>query len=173
MPRLESLPLPRPRTLLVVLGGPALVGACLGLPFGLRALATEAALVPAIVLGLAALMIPALYIGSSLLGIAPPAASVALAVGHALRVMGVALCGLTPPAAFLLATSCTPTVARLLAALVLGGAAICALRLLYHSMFVSRGTHLKVLPLFTAWAFVTGAIGARLLLGTLPQGVTP
>jgi hypothetical protein len=165
--------LPRPTTLLVVLGGPALTGACLGLPFGGRTMLTEAALVPAIILGLTALMAPALSIGATLLGVAPPAAAVGRAVGHALRVLGTALLGLAPPAAFLLATALSPGLARVIAALVLVGAALCALRLLYGSMFASRGTGARALPLFAAWALVCGAIGGRLLMGTLPAGGTP
>jgi hypothetical protein len=150
-----------PLAVLLTVGGPVAVGAALGLPFGAKALLTEAAVVPAVVLGLTLLMVPALYIGTSLLGVAPPA-------GCALRASGTVLLGLAPPTAFLLATTTDPRVVKLLAVAVVAGSVLCGLRILYLSMFHSRGTHLRALPVFVAWAFVCGAIGARLLTSTLP-----
>ena len=157
-----------PMAVLVTVGGPVAVGAALGLPFGPRALLTEAAVVPAVVLGLTLLMLPALYIGTSLLGVAPPVGAAVTTVGCALRASGTVLLGLAPPTAFLLATTTDPRVVRLLALVVVAASVLCGLRILYLSMFHSRGTHLRALPVFVAWAFVCGAIGARLLTSTLP-----
>jgi hypothetical protein len=157
-----------PLAVLVTVAGPVAVGAALGLPFGPRALLTEAAVVPAVVLGLTLLMVPALYIGTSLLGVAPPAASAVTTVGYALKASGTVLLGLAAPTAFLLATTSDPRVVRFLAVVVVAASVLCGLRILYLSMFHSRGTHLRALPVFVAWAFVCGAIGARLLTSTLP-----
>jgi len=157
-----------PMAVLVTVGGPVAVGAALGLPFGPRALLIEAAVVPAVVLGLTLLMLPALYIGTSLLGVAPPAGATVTTVGCALRASGTVLLGLAAPTAFLLATTTDPRLVRLLAVVVVAASVLCGLRILYLSMFHSRGTHLRALPVFVAWAFVCGAIGARLLTSTLP-----
>jgi len=129
-----------PSSLLRTIGGPIALGAALGLPAGAGGLLRQAATLPGIVLGLTLLMAPALYIGSSLLGLAPPAADALRAAGRALRACGTLLLGLAPATAFLLATaSDARSVALGLGGAVLASGALCGLRLLFGGLYVDRG----------------------------------
>lgn len=156
--------LPRPSAAIVALAGPALAGAVLNLPFGPVRLAAGAALLPAILLGVTLVMVPALYIGATLLGAAPPVDTVAVAAARGLRACGILLLGLCAPSAFLLATAHGRVGTALLTLAVVGGGAAVALRTLYRDVFPDAAARRKILPLFVAWTAVTIAIGCHFVI---------
>ena len=162
----------RARDTLVAIGAPALVGACLGIPFGAAALAQTALALPAIFVGVGLLMTPALYIAAAFLGAAPSASEVAAAAGSTLKNAGVILLGLTPALAFLVATTNRPGTVLLLAHGVVGLTAVLALGMLFRRLFrrpdgAAACGKLRVSALFLAWSAVTLGLGWRMLLSTL------
>jgi hypothetical protein len=150
---------PVPLGALCALGGPIAIGAIAGMQSGPFAVAHDAVAAPAIVLGVTALMIPALYIATAFAGIAPPARGFTAGVGEGLRACGVALLGLVAPAAFLAATARSAEAAAALGAGSLVAAVLVGLRALYIRLF-DRGEVVHRM-IFAAWS------GLALLLGAL------
>lgn len=142
---------------LAALGGPTVVGASLA--FLGSGSAEDVLRVPAVMLGAAALMLPALYIGAALGGFAPSPSRLLQAALEALGAAGLLLLGLAPALAFLLATSTSALVrAQLAPATALLGA-LFGLGVLSRALFTGG---VKARLLFTLWAMVTLTIGARL-----------
>ena len=159
------------RTALLALGGPALLGAALGMPFGLSRLLSEAAIVPAIVVGLSVFMIPALYIATTLIGAAPSADQVGASAASSLRAGGTLLVGLAPATLFLIATSQTRAMVWVLGFLVLAAAMVASLRILFSDLFTAQAARVRALPVFLIWALVSFGLGA-LLFGRSLQRVS-
>ena len=151
------------------LTGTIAIGAVLGLG-GVRGVAHTgaldvvhaAAVLPAILLGVTAAMIPALYIATSLTGAAPPARQVGAAIGRAFRACGLAFFGLLAPVAFLLATSDSHRIAPLLGALVISVGVFSGLRVLFDDLFGQLLSKASVRLVFVIWAAVSLAIGASM-----------
>src|SRR5207302_7618200 len=93
------------KPLALALAGPLAAGAVLGLPGGASAVAGRGLGITAVLLGVAALTAPMLYVGVSLAGVAPAAATWLKGGRRAAIACGTLLLGVTPPLAFLLATS--------------------------------------------------------------------
>lgn len=157
---------PRSTTMLASVGGPLILGAVIGLPFGTQSVLRQSVTLPLIVLGLALLMAPALYIGLSLVGAAPPATQVVRSVGRGLRAKGIVLAGLAPAAAFLVTTASHVIVTYALATLVLAGAALVGMRRVYRELFPDGASLARATALFVAWAVVSLLLGAQLLFST-------
>lgn len=155
-----------PRSLALGIGGPAVIGAALGLAEGPAGLAARAAELPAIVLCIGLVMLPALYIGAAFLGLSPEPKAVAAAARDSIAAVGTVLLGLAPALAFLVAASTRPPAARLLGWLVLGAAALIGVRALYVRLF--ERVEARAFVLFAAWSAVGLGIGARLLVEVLP-----
>ena|SRR5579859_1345822 len=150
----------------LALAGPLVAGAVLGVPGGLAAVGTRSVGLVALVLGVSALTAPALYVGATLLQVAPEAGSWVGAGRRALASQGILLLGLTGPLLFLLATSSDPGgLVPLLGALAVGGAGLAAMRALFQRVFPARP--LRSVVLFTAWGLIASAIGRHLLLKLL------
>jgi len=156
-----------PRTALVAIGGPALIGLAIGLPFGTRALLTQAAVAPAIVIGVSVFMVPALYIGTTLVGAAPPAQRVASSSASALHGAGMLLLGLAPAALFLIATSQTHAVAWVIGLIALGAGALIFLRTLFLELFETTAARMRGLPVFLLWSAICLGLGASLVIRSL------
>lgn len=148
------------------LAGALVVGLVLGLPESPLSMAAHAVSVPAIVLGIAALMLPPLYIASTTLGRAAPASQFAESSSLALGDAGLVLLGFAPPLAFLVATSSLSATVWLLGNAVLGLAALIAVRSLYYSLFF-RSEGRRAMPLYLLWLVVTFAIAEHLFMATL------
>ena len=157
------------RTALLALAGPALLGAALGMPFGLPRLLSEAALVTAIVVGLSVFMIPALYIAATLVGAAPSVDQVGASAASALRAGGTLLLGLAPATLFLIATSQTRLTVWILGFLVLAVSMIASLRILFSDLFTTPAARLRALPVFLIWSIVSLGLGAHLFERTLQR----
>jgi len=153
---------------LLAAAGPACAGAAIGAPFGLAQAATEAALLPAVIVGVAAATFPALYVGLSLFRCAPPTRELVAAGGRALGATGMLLLGLTPALLFLLLTADEP--ARVLALCAIPAVAISAvlgLRALFSSIVENWRQRLLLLPLTAVWSTVVLGLGAYFFLQPL------
>jgi hypothetical protein len=151
----------RATSALLMVGGPALIGVCAGSPLGVAAALRQGAAVPAVVLGISAMMIPALYIGASFVGAAPSARRMWRATTGTLRDIGSVSLGLAPALAVLIATAQDPSVATAFGALTMAAAAVLGLRALYLRLFAGQRRGLWALPLYTIWALVSLGIGWR------------
>ena len=150
----------RPVDALLAAGGPMAVGAALGMIRGPLAVLPSVLAMPAVLAGVAAVMIPALYIGAALAGVAPPARDVAGAVARAFRACGVVMLGLTAPALFLLAT--THALATPLGGAVLAAGVLAGLRVLFGDLFAAPSP--LVACAFGAWSLVAMALGTHLYI---------
>jgi hypothetical protein len=117
---------------------------------------------PAIVLGVTAVTVPALYIATAATGSAPSAERMASAVGRALAAIGLVLLGLATPVWFLVATSSEMFTAVALGSATLAAAALFGLAALYRTLFTGQVPSLVRDGLFLTWALVALVIGARL-----------
>ena len=157
--------LPRgPLTHLSAVAGPMLVGACLHLQAGAMAMLEGAVRLPAIMIGVAVLMAPALYIGSAFLGVAPSARETATTLAAALGDAGLVLVGTAPALAFLIATSTGQAAGLLLGHLVVFVAVVLALRTLWRRLFSEAPHRARALALFFGWTIVAFGIAERLVL---------
>lgn len=86
--------------------------------------------VPAVTFGIPALTAPALYVGITLVGEAPPLTAVARAIGRALVALAIVQLGLAVPAGFLVATASPATAHAIVAFAVALASAVAVLRLL-------------------------------------------
>lgn len=150
----------------IVALGPVVVGACLALGHGHTL--ESSARVPVVFVMVAAMMVPALYIGAAMLGVAPSASRVAEGVGAAFRSASVAFLGFAPAVAFLVATeSADQSMGFLGQGVVLVGALL-AMRTLYRVVFGGDArpdpiaAKTKVVALFAVWALVSIGIGGHL-----------
>jgi hypothetical protein len=143
--------------------GPLVLGGTLQLGAGWRA-ALHGAVGLAATIGMVSLiMMPALYIGGSVLGVLPGATRTAAAILRGMRAFGIVLLGLAPPAAFLLATGVVAETVLVLGALVLVGAMLCGLAVLYGDLVQPDGP-LRFPAFFFVWGVVASGIGARLFV---------
>lgn len=153
---------------LLAAAGPAAVGAVMGLGTDWRAAPLLVVALPAVVLGVAALTTPALYIGAAFAGVAPSPRAAGAAAGSALADMGRVMLGLAPPLLFLAATAGEgATVAWLGRGAVLL-AALVGLRLLKWRLFDDIEDGGRGVAVFGTWALVALGIGLHLLNAVLP-----
>lgn len=147
--------------------GPIVLGAVLGIPLGTSALLKEALILPSVLFGTTLLMVPALYIGATILGVAPSASTVGKALVRSLISCGAMLLGLSPLCAFLLLTTTNVELVWFLGTGALTASILLGLRALRETMFDSnQKTHIW-LPLFWVWAGLSLLVGERLFTKTL------
>lgn len=173
---------------LIATGGAAVAGAVLASPEGLAAMAERAVLLPLLMAGTALVMMPPLYIATTSLGVAPPAAAFLQCASGALRSTGIVLFGLAPPLAFLVSTSAILDTVWLLGNAVVGLAALLGVRALWYSLFLGdapgepapagararvRGARMtrgaivrRPMVLFLLWLAIGGSIAASLFQET-------
>jgi len=144
----------------IVALGPVVAGACLALGHG-NTIAT-AVRVPVVFVVVAAMMVPALYIGAALLGIAPSARKVAGGVFTAFRSASLVLLGLAPAVAFMVASASEDQSMGLLGqgVVLIGG--LMALRALYREVFDECASRARAVALYGVWAVVSLGIGGHL-----------
>jgi hypothetical protein len=145
--------------------GPAALGAVLGGQISPALALREAALVPALVVGLTIATVPALYIATVATGSRMTAPVLARATLRGLEGLGVVLLGLAAPLAFLVATTQMPRLGLMLGTGAIGVAALLGMRRMRAAMregdgrpsFVDGG-------LFLVWGGVAGVLGARMFV---------
>ena len=152
--------------LLIGLAGSVAMGASAGIDSGVFAVLRGAALLPAMVLVVTLLVVPALYVSASMMGVAIRLPELSAAVALGLRSSGVAALGLVGPVLFLLASSSSSQVTWLLVAVVLLVTALLGLRSIYVQLFAHRDAP-GLLPLYLSWSLLVLGIGAKLVLQNL------
>jgi hypothetical protein len=155
----------------IALLGPAVVGFVVGLEHTPVAAARTAMALPAIGAVVAALMLPALYIGTSLVGEAPRARALAGAALHAAQSCGHALLGMAIPLAFLLATTRSTATASWIGAATLAMGAWCGLRVLRDDA-IGSDPEPRSWWIYAVWSLTALGIGARLYAGAVPGGLS-
>jgi hypothetical protein len=155
------------------IAGPIVLGAVLGLPWGGASVLYEAAVLPSVLFGTVLLMFPALYIGATILGVAPSAQDVVRAFSKGISSTGALLLGFAPLCGFLLLTNPTHVMwSWLLGAGTLTVGLWIGLRTLQSEMFSKQEKSYLWWPLFWGWALVALVIGERLFSQTF-QYVEP
>ena len=157
--------LPRgPLTHLSAVAGPMLIGACLNMRHGALSMLEGAVALPAIMIGVALLMAPALYIGAAFLGVAPSARDTLATLTAGLGDAGLCLVGAAPALAFLIATSTGWVSALLLGHLIVAVSLLLSLRTLFRRLFGGGERRGRALLLLLGWTVVAFGIGERLFL---------
>ncbi len=151
----------------LAVGGPLVLGATLGIPSGVSRVMKEALMLPGLTLGLTLMMAPALYIGMSLAGAAPPASQVGASFARALRACGTVMAGVAPATAFLLATTQSHAFVQGFGVLAVGGATLAGLRSLWGEIIANADSRLRSMPVFAAWAVVSLGLGTHLFFSML------
>lgn len=121
------------------------------------------AAIPAVTFGIPALTAPALYVGVSLTGVAPPPLTMLRAVGRALIAFAITQLGLAVPAAFLVATASPATGHGIVAATVALAALVGVFRLRSELAPAGDLAPSRWLVEWT-WLAATAAIAIRLYL---------
>lgn len=152
------------RELFWTAGGPLLVGACLGAPFGLAVFFRSIAGLPAVFFGVGLLMAPALYIVGAFLGVAPPVDRILVAARATFRDLGMLLLGMLPALLFLEVTTQRDETVLVLGHAVIGLATTLALIAFFRRVFA--GEHKRVVPvlLYLVWSAVCLGMGWRVFL---------
>lgn len=163
MHQTRSLTLPAAAAL-----GPIALGAVLGGQVSPWLALREAALVPAIVVGLTVATVPALYIATTATGSQLTAATLARAVLRGLEGLGVVLLGLVAPLAFMVATTLEPKLGVALGAAAIAVAAGLGMRRMRAAMITddADASFLDAI-LFLVWAGVASVLGARLFIALI------
>lgn len=152
-----------------ILGGLGIagLGALCGLEGDLFGVVHNAVLLPTLVLGTAAVMLPALYIAGGLAGVMPAAPELGRAAGDAAGRLGLAVLGLCAPASFVLATTAHPAVVRVVVAVALGLGALCALRSLWSRVVPEQCDSVAPSLIFVVWSMLGAGIGSKLVFAHL------
>lgn len=138
--------------------GPAALGLALAAQDATRA--TEIGRLPVLWLGVAALMTPALYIGSALSGLDHRARDVVSAAARALGRGGALLAGLAPALLFVVVTS--GAAGRALVGLAAIAGAVTGLGVLFRELFVEPDAGVLPRFVFLGWAAVLIGIAGQL-----------
>ena len=142
------------------LGGPVALGAILGLEVGPLSALAKSMILPVMLAGVAAVMVPALYISATVTGVAPPARDMVRSLGRGFRACGLVMLGLAAPALFLLGTTQTGDVAAVVGGGVTAAGALVGLRVLFADLFENGS--LMARCAFAVWALVALIMGMRL-----------
>ena len=153
--------------LLLGVMGCATLGATSGIDAGVFAVVHDAAMLPASVALVTAVLMPALYIAASMSGVAIRISDVGSAVVAGLRASGVASLGLIAPVLFLLASTENPTFSRMLISAVLLFVGVLGLRAIHARLFASAESASAIPTLFLCWSLVFLGIGAKVIFSNL------
>lgn len=148
--------------------GAAALGWILAMPHGSAAQLRIAATAPALALGLAASLAPALYIGLTLSGARTEPRRFAGATLSGLRAGGLAALALAGPLLFLSATATAARTPEILGGLAMAAAAATGLAVLGRG--AADRAQLASKLCLVAWSVAAVAIGARLLWAALEWG---
>lgn len=151
----------RTQSIALALAGPAAAGAAAGFRSGALETVRLGAALPATVIGVAVLTLPALYVATTYVGASPSLDRLSSAALAALRDAGIALLGLAPALLFLAATSDVDH-ARAWSGVAFAASAFVTVRALSRGVGLGAGSELSHRAVFGAWALVSVAIGGLL-----------
>lgn len=149
------------QALFLGLMGSAGIGAIAGIDRGAFAVVHDAAVLPACIAIVTLVLVPALYIGSSMGGMEIRLQELGRAVLAGLRSSGVAALGLLAPMLFLLTSTVDPRVSRFLVAAVLLFVSCLGLWATYRRLYGQEAQPAAVAALYSLWALVFIGIGAK------------
>lgn len=141
--------------------GPAAVGVALALNATLSTALMHAVAFPTVIVGVAMLMVPALYIGVTILDRSPTAHAITTGLSAALRDTGLILLGFALPVAFVVRCAGPGSTMLAVGLGVVAFALAVGLLTLHGALFRGRGRRMQAL--FAGWSLIGVAIGARLL----------
>lgn len=141
--------------------GIAGVGAIAGIERGAFAVIHDAALLPACIAIVIAVLVPALYIGSSMAGEEIHLRELGVAILAGLRSAGVAALGLMAPVLFLLASTTDSRMAEFLVGCVLLFVGTLGLWAMYRWLFGARPHSPWVTTGYVLWALIFVGIAAK------------
>jgi hypothetical protein len=142
-----------------IAGGAAALGALSGLDRGLPDMLDRAMSLPLVFVVEALVLMPALYIGSALLGLSPRLDLLMRAGSTTLGDIGRLLLGLTPALALTIATAQSPRTGEFVALCALALGALLGLHRFYKLVFGEVSRPEATLPLFIAWSIPVLGIG--------------
>jgi hypothetical protein len=153
---------PQPvHALFLGLMGSAGLGAIAGIDRGAFAVVHDAAVLPACIGIVTLVLVPALYIGSSMGGMEIRLQELGRAVLAGLRAAGVAALGLMAPMLFLLTSTTNPRVSEFLVSAVLLFVGSLGLWATYRRLYGPRPQSTGVATAYVLWALVFVGIGAK------------
>lgn len=141
--------------------GSAGLGAIAGIDQGAFAVLHDAAVLPACIGIVTMVLVPALYIGSSMGGMEIRLQELGRAVLAGLRAAGVAALGLMAPMLFLLTSTTNPRVSEFLVSVVLLFVGCLGLWATYRRLYGPRPQSTGVITAYVLWALVFVGIGAK------------
>jgi hypothetical protein len=151
----------------LALSGPIALGAVLGLGSGSRAIFAQSVLLPCLVVGLTLALAPALYIGLSLAGGAPPPLALIGELRKGLASTGTVMAGLSPAVLFLVVASGDHSANVVLGIAVAGGAALIGLRQLFCGLIQKSPSRQRFALIFVPWTMIALSLGSDLLVSLL------
>lgn len=162
MSRTTTGPAAQPiQALFLGLMGTAGIGAVAGIERGVFAVLHDAAVLPACIAMVTLVLVPALYIGSSMSGIEVRIPQLGRAVLAGLRASGVSALGLLAPMLFLLTSTSDPRVAQFMVAAVLLFVGCLGLWATYRQLYGTAAKPAGLATLYGLWALVFVGIGAK------------
>lgn len=147
--------------------GCAGLGAAAGIDRGVFAVVHDAAALPASVALVAMVLVPALYIATSMMGLAIGLSDLGAAVVAGLRACGVAALGLVAPMLFLLVTTANSAASRVLVSAVLLFVAVLGLRAIHARLYGEAGRAPGIAALYLLWSLIFLGIGAKVAMQNL------
>lgn len=140
------------------LGGPAMIGLCLGIQGELSGMFLLPICLPLLSMLIAALTLPGLYVGASMLESAPAAAVLLRRTWEAMSDGGVALLGLSPALLVLTSASSSTDESVVLTTCALGLGLGLALRSFWRRM-LGQGAHMaRLVVLLSVWSLIVTGI---------------
>ena len=153
---------PTPMSWFLALAGPLATGSAVAL--SAHGSVAEGLLFPLVTVGVGVGLLPALYVGSAIAGVAPSAIKLANEFAHSLSRAGLFLLGLAPALAFLCVSATEAgTVAVLGRSTIIAGG-VFALWLLFRFAFSGSGRPVRAFVLFSGWSLVAFGLGRALYL---------
>lgn len=141
--------------------GSAGIGAIAGIDRGAFAVLHDAAVLPACIGIVTLVLVPALYIGSSMGGVEIKLQELGRAVLAGLRAAGVASLGLMAPMLFLLTSTVDPRVSQLLVSAVLLFVGSLGLWATYRELYGPLPQPAGIATAYCIWSLVFVGIGAK------------
>ncbi len=149
---MTSASFPTPMSWFFVLAGPLATGSAVAL--SQHGSAAEGLLFPIVIVGVGLGLLPALYVGSAIAGVAPSATKLASGFGAALSRAGLFMLGLAPALAFLCISSSDQASVALLGRGTIVAGGLFALWHIFRLSFAGSERPARAFCLFSVWAVV-------------------
>ncbi len=147
--------------------GSVALGATAGSDRGVFAVLRDAATLPASIALVLAVLVPALYIASSMTGVVIRLPDLGIALLAGLRAAGLASLGVVAPLLFLMASTEDHVTSRILIALSLLAVGLLGLRAIYSQLYGRTVHSVSIIALYLSWSAVFLGLAAKISFATL------